>query len=41
MLQDTEMDFEGEAIQCVMLVNSEPFSIKEALKNKVWLKSMK
>src|SRR3954463_1547 len=41
MLQDTEVDSEGEVIQCAMLVDSEPVSIEEALKKKVWLNAMK
>lgn len=38
MLQDTEIDFEGEVIQLSMLVDSEPVSTEESLKKKVWLK---
>ena len=41
MLQDTEVDSEGEVIQCAMLVDSEPISTEEALKQKLWLKAMK
>ena len=41
MLQDTEVDSEGEVIQCAMLVDSEPVSIEEALKQQVWLQAMK
>ena len=41
MLQDTEVDSEGEIVQCAMLVDSEPVSVKEALKKKVLLNSMK
>ncbi|WJX32266.1 hypothetical protein P8452_20610 [Trifolium repens] len=40
MLQDTEVDSEGEVIQCAMLVDSEPVSIEEALKQQVWLQAM-
>ena len=40
MLQDNEIDSEGEVIQCTMLVDSELVSGKEALNNKVWLKAM-
>jgi hypothetical protein len=35
MLQDTEIDSEGEIIQCAMLVDSEPVSTEEALKQQV------
>ncbi|XP_050876199.1 uncharacterized protein LOC127079889 [Lathyrus oleraceus] len=35
MLQDTEIYFKGEVIQCAMLVDSEPESTEEALKQKV------
>ncbi|KAK2372692.1 putative mitochondrial protein [Trifolium repens] len=41
MLQDTEVDSEGEVIQCAMLVDSEPVSTEEALKQQVWLQAMK
>ena len=41
MLQDTEVDSKGEVIQCAILVDSEPVSVEEALKKKVWLKAMK
>lgn len=41
MLQDTEINYEGEVIQCALLVDSEPVSTEESLKKKVWLKSMK
>ena len=41
MLQDTEVDSEGEVIQCAMLVDSEPVSTKDALKHQVWLQDMK
>ena len=41
MLQDTKVDSEGEVIQCVMLVDSEPVSTEEALKKQVWLQAMK
>lgn len=41
MLQDTEIDFEGEVIQCSMLVDSKLISTEEDLKNKVWMKAMK
>ncbi|XP_050878055.1 uncharacterized mitochondrial protein AtMg00820-like [Lathyrus oleraceus] len=41
MLQDTEVYSKEEVIQCVMLVDSEPVSAEEALKKKVWLKTMK
>ena len=41
MLQDTEVDSEGEFIECVMLVDSEPVSTEETLKQKVWLEAMK
>ncbi|XP_050876924.1 ribosome biogenesis protein ERB1-like [Lathyrus oleraceus] len=41
MLQDIEVDFEGEVVQCAMLVDSELVSVEEALKKKVWLKPMK
>ncbi|XP_050918789.1 uncharacterized mitochondrial protein AtMg00820-like [Lathyrus oleraceus] len=41
MLQNTEVDFVGEIIQCAMLVDSEPVSTEEALKQKVWLKAVK
>ena len=40
MLQDTQVDYEGEVIQCAMLVDSEPITTEEALKKKVWLKAM-
>ena len=41
MLQDTEIDSEGEVIQCAMLVDFEPLSVEEVLNKKVWLKAMK
>lgn len=41
MLQDTEIDSEGQVIQCAILVDSELVSTEEALKKKVWLKAMK
>ncbi|XP_058761033.1 uncharacterized protein LOC131634384 [Vicia villosa] len=41
MLRDTEIDSKGEVIQCAMMVDFESVSINEALKKKVWLKSMK
>ena len=41
MLQDTEVGFEGEVIQCAMLVDYEPVSTEETLKKKVWSKTMK
>jgi hypothetical protein len=41
MLQDTEVDSEGEIVQCAMLVDSEPVGIEEALKKKVWLNALK
>ncbi|XP_050876317.1 histone H2A.Z-specific chaperone CHZ1-like [Lathyrus oleraceus] len=41
MLQDTEIYSEREVIQCAMFVYSKPVSTEEALKKKVWLKSMK
>ena len=34
MLQDTEVNSEGEVIQCAMLVDSKPLGIEEALKKK-------
>lgn len=40
MLQDTEVDSEGEVIQYAMLVDYEPVNTEEALKQKVWLKAM-
>ncbi|XP_050889918.1 uncharacterized protein LOC127095246 [Lathyrus oleraceus] len=40
ILQDTEIDSEGEVIMCDMLVDSETVSVEEALKTKVWLKAM-
>ncbi|KAK2364715.1 hypothetical protein QL285_089556 [Trifolium repens] len=41
MLQDAEVDSKGEVVQCAMLEDSEPVSTKEALKQKVWLKTTK
>ena len=41
MLHDTEVDSEGEIVQCAMLVDSEPVGIEEAVKKKVWLNAMK
>lgn len=41
MLQDTGIDFEGEVIQCAMMMDFELDSINEALKKKLWLKGMK
>ena len=41
MLHDTEVDSEGEIVQCATLVDSEPVGIEEALKKKVWLNAMK
>lgn len=41
MLEDTEVDSKWEVIQCAMLVDSEPVSTEEALKQKFWLKAMK
>lgn len=41
MLQDTKVDSEGEVIYCTMLVDYESVSTEEALKKKVWLKTMK
>ena len=41
MLQDNEVDSEGEVVQCAMLVDSEPVGIEEALKEKEWLNAMK
>ncbi|XP_050908771.1 lisH domain-containing protein C1711.05-like [Lathyrus oleraceus] len=35
MLQDIELDYEGEAVQCVMLEDFKLVSIEEALKKKV------
>ena len=41
MMLDTEVNSEGEVIQCAMLVDSEPVSTKEALKHQLWLQAMK
>ena len=40
MLPDTEVDSEGEVVQCAMLVDFGPVSTEEALKKKVWLNVM-
>lgn len=41
LLQDTEIDSEGEVIHSAMIVDFEPVSINEALKKKVWVNTMK
>ncbi|XP_050886051.1 uncharacterized mitochondrial protein AtMg00810-like [Lathyrus oleraceus] len=41
MVQDIEVDSEGEVIQCFMLVDYETLRIEKALKKRVWLKAMK
>ena len=41
MMRHTEIDSEGEVIQCAMVIDSEPVSTEDALKKKVWLKAMK
>lgn len=39
--QDTKIDSKGEVIHSVMMVDFEPVSTNEALKNKVWMNVIK
>lgn len=40
LLQDIKIDFEWEVIQSIIIVESEPVNINEALENKVWVNAM-
>lgn len=41
LIQDKEIDSEGEVIHCALLADVEPVSIGEEFKKKVWVKAIK